>query len=640
MTKTRKTRFRRVRVILGSVVGLSLAGATLFPWTGWLVRQQAQTLFTGPVSPQVMGQTNEKTAERQRQAAASYPGDFPLQMALALRKGSGTARAADEGSKLASLHRLESTFSSDPSLYAAMLRTLLQDAVRLGHRMDQFELEPGGATAGKPSAPIRAADLTEWLRIAERGASLDPDNAYFPLMKAIGFFAGHRDTEALAEIKRAGTLPRFEDYVRDEATGGWALAEAGQKGEIPTLSRAAISAATVLPHYAVVRASARLTVVQAVRLEREGNVEEGFAIRQALMRCGARMRTDSNWLIGNFVGEAIAAIAQARPGGAPSLPRVKGMSSEERAARRAQQYNAYLSKIGHSEEIPWVEHGQTSRKEIRSIVGKGLDKGPSSIASLMQNMVLWAVGIALLGNMLWIVLFGAAATWLAKTGRIRRGEPLPAAVTLSIGLSTLALAGAGTGAFSGGSGVSATTAALAAAVGFGAALLHYLRRGRKHSAGSADVAIMTIRQSAALAAAATASVTLISGLLYWTSGSVGAYTGSMNAMIGFQPTSSEANGLLMRLLSVAAVLCVPFLTWVVLAIASRIRRVPVSVGTVRGFARVALPITAVLSLLYVVLVGVTSVREAAARQGLAASVQHEGRACAAYTGRVWPSFAP
>ncbi|MES2460908.1 MAG: hypothetical protein V4671_10005 [Armatimonadota bacterium] len=653
MTKTTRNGNRRSRVIIGSIVGVTLAGAALLPGTGWLVRQQARALFFSATVPWDAAKANQTVLDRQQAVAASRPADFPLQMALALQQTRTAAPESDaSANRCDALRQLERTYDGQPSLYAAVLRELSTDAVKLDHRMDQFELEPvNPERADKHVAPVRPAALPEWLRAAERGAALDRDNAFFPLMRAAGLYAGHRDAEALAEIQRAGTLSRYDDYVHDEATGGWALAEAGQDSTLPSVSLAAVSAATRLPHFALLRASARLTAVQAMHLEQAGKVEEGFALRRALLRCGARMRTDSNWLIGNMVGEAIAAAAQARPGGAPPLPRRVGssrISGDERAALRVKQYEAYLAKIGHPEEIAQVRHEVSARREIHSSISQGLDKGPSSIANLLVIMALWAGGIALMGNILWVLIFGAASTGLARTTRIRNGEALLPGVKWGIGLSSLPIAVVLGATVSGGFGVSALLVVLAVlALGLGAGADHLRDRRRKRYSEKTDSTVdpaSSLHPSLRIAAVTTAVVTLLSCVLYWLGGSFCSYADAINTMIGFRPMTVSGSGIdrepLVRLISAAIMTAIPFLTAGILAIASRIRRVPVSVGTVRGFARAALPLAVLLSLLYVGVVAVTSVRETSARQALRATVAHEGRACAAYSGRVWPTFTP
>ena len=70
--------------------------------------------------------------------------------------------------------------------------------------------------AGRKKAYERSA-LEAFDRDAAAGERLDPDNAFFPLMRSVGLFAEHRDDEALAAIQRAGAKPRFQEYALGSA---------------------------------------------------------------------------------------------------------------------------------------------------------------------------------------------------------------------------------------------------------------------------------------------------------------------------------------------------------------------------------------------------------------------------------------
>ncbi len=682
MTSIPKPRYEPKRWVAGGLVAAALATVTVLPSTGWLVRQQGQALFSGPVFPNRTSDAQAQSSAREKEAARTRPDDFPVQLALALRQGAGAKEnvgltasqsAVDEASikttkdtwvpsaKLRALHVLEATYANQPSLYAAMLRDLSLGSVKLDHRTEQRDLEPPRTDAeSRNAAPVVHANaLREWERAAVQGEKLDPTNAFFPFLRAVGLFAQNRDAEAVAEIEKAATLPRFEDYVQDEATGGWTLVEAGQNGQhLSSVSRVAISAAILLPHYAVMRAATRLATVEAVRQEQAGNQDAGFAIRQSLVRLGAKMRTDSHFLIGSFVGEAIVATAQARPGGAPPLPTNGEDKGDVYALKVRQNYEAYLNRIGHPEEIAWVEHEAVARKEIRVITDKGLDKGASSIANLVSLMQLWFVGMALLANSFWMLLFGAAATRLAKTKRIQSGGRLHPGVAWGLGLSAvpIALIAAGN-VFNvlSGSVQEVVVAALALGVPGLAAVGYLCRRDRvratqpKHAAQNeanltdAATAQKASRASGAVIVATMASFALMVGLLLWMSGGVSGYATTLNMLVGISTEESSVNGVNVAVVSLVALVAmglVPALTWTTLAIRSRVRRVPVSVGTVRGFSRVALPVAAVLSLLYVGLIGVTCAREGEAQTAMHAMVAHEGRACADFAHLAWPTFAP
>ena len=101
MTVKTQNDSRRKRVILGGIVGAALAGVALLPGTGWIARQQVRILFSGPTPSILRKQESSPVTVRQEQAAAAQPSDFPLQMALALRRDSAppTDGAGGESSR-------------------------------------------------------------------------------------------------------------------------------------------------------------------------------------------------------------------------------------------------------------------------------------------------------------------------------------------------------------------------------------------------------------------------------------------------------------------------------------------------------------------------------------------------------------
>src|SRR5262249_13571528 len=158
-----------------------------------------------------------------------------------------------------------------------------------------------------------------------------------------------RDAEALAAVQRAGQKPRFNDYAYDEVAGRWRLHEAAW-GKESAFRRGVALASVLFPHYAQIRAVTRVATVKAVQAEQAGRAAEGLAIRQARLRCGARMRAQSHTLIGALVGVAISAIAMSRPGGVPPLAPGSSSSSDETARKRLDAYAAYLRRLGREEE--------------------------------------------------------------------------------------------------------------------------------------------------------------------------------------------------------------------------------------------------------------------------------------------------
>jgi hypothetical protein len=81
---------------------------------------------------------------------------------------------------------------------------------------------------------------------------------------------------------------------------------------------------------------------------------------------------------------------------------------------------------------------------------------------------------------------------------------------------------------------------------------------------------------------------------------------------------------------------IPLLSLLTFAVLSRLWRVPLSVGVVRGLRGCGVPIACVLLLAYGILVPFILRQESALDYGLRRTVQHEGRFEAELGGKTWP----
>ncbi len=192
-------KFRQARlVLLGLALGVLLA-LVLAPQTRWLVRLQALTALRLyhplPSGPCYTG-SSAGDQRRVEAVAARHPNDYAVQYAAAVADNSH-----DE--TLANLHALAARFPDRPTLYANLLRYEMLGKVRLERPEENLlrGLPPSHKyRMGHYDAP---ADLASFDADAAAGERLDPGNAYFPLMRAVGLFAGFRDAEGLAAFRRA-----------------------------------------------------------------------------------------------------------------------------------------------------------------------------------------------------------------------------------------------------------------------------------------------------------------------------------------------------------------------------------------------------------------------------------------------------
>jgi hypothetical protein len=386
------------------------------------------------------------------------------------------------------------------------------------------------------------------------------------------------------------------------------------------------------------RAAARLGAAQAMTMEQAGQADEGFALRRALARTGAKMRVEGTSVITNLVGTAITSFAGARPGGAPPLPdSVKG---EERARQLVDAYCAYLTQTGHAEHARWYRAEAGTHAQMRAVVSAASDESAFGGQRFWRLLAWWAGGVLMLTNVVFVVLLGAGAAWLLRVSpRLRAGAPPTPAARVAVALGVLApplvLIAAKTPSEFGAPLVSGVVLFVL----FGAIIGLAGRRGG---------GVRAILRSLGLAFL-TALIAAGAGTLAWV-----AAAGPQSPLYAFglfdcwfsgsdNPGPLGLNGdgtLLFALSGVSAAVAVPILLIGALAFISSGLRVPVSVGVVRGVRGLALPVACALLLVYAGLTIQTVWQETRVRGELAETVRHEGRYLARLAGLPWPDVPP
>jgi hypothetical protein len=307
-----------------------------------------------------------------------------------------------------------------------------------GRATDQDRLFSPRKSPSKDKFTVSAETRRLWEDAATTGERIDPTNAFFPYLRAVGLFANHQDDAACREMVRAGSLPRFEDYGRAEIEARWRLADAANRVESGSLAKLTIQSSVLQSHYALMHDAARLAIVRAIALEQNGQPEAGFAIRRAVERAGARMRTDSSVLVGSQVGGGIAATARLRPGGAPAIPYDRRLTSEQNAEIAVSHYSSYLQKIGHPEEIAWTEHDHTVSPSLQRTWKHSLELEPFN--GILFLAALWAVSGFILGNLFFVVIFGGICALLCRTATVRDNLPLqPIGIMCIVAANLLAI---------------------------------------------------------------------------------------------------------------------------------------------------------------------------------------------------------
>ena len=637
--KPRQARLALMGLALGVLLALLIA-----PQTRWLVRIQGLTVLrlyhplpSGPCyTGSAAGDRNEYQA-----VAARHPDDFAVQYAAAV-SGDSHDRV------IAALHALTTRFPDRPALYANLLRYEMLGKIHLerpeenllrglplSHKLD----------TGHPNAP---ADLAAFDADAAAGEHLDPDNAYFPLMRAVGLFAGFRDAEGLAAFRRAAGKSRWQEYCADEVEARWRLHEEAF-GDPGALGRVSIAASLLLPHYQQIRTLARLILVKAIQQEQAGHRKEGLELREELRRCADLMRSQSTYVIGALVADAICEIATDRTGGMrPSPAAAVPASADQQAQRRLDAYAAYAIRLGHPEYAARARAEYAAGRRVSAIVRFD---DPARLSQLEQPLVSltrwWLADIAVLSDVLWLLLSGGVAAGLARLVRVGESGDRPAwdwaallgrvgaacglllltafAVVLIANLWTFAVEGAGWQFWLGG-----LVLLLLTAPAFRAVFRALLRMNGSRRQG--------ILWAIGILLVAGAGLAGLWHLALWQAGSLADIKGGTATLLDLSGGGDDADArqASAQRLALAAVSAAPLLLLLVSGIAARIRRVPLSAGLGRGFAAAALPLACVLLLVWGGLLLATVRQEGVVNAQVWHQVHDEGPYLAAQAGQIWP----
>ena len=209
---------RSKRRVLFIVTALALALLLLLPSTGWVVRQQFRMLFTTApekafmlllgIKARYIGLSEAKAKklrewaeQRLKEAAKRNPKALPVQISSVV----WTVPSTEVPNRL---QELLNQFPNEPILPAAILRhyCVRHYSVPSLRQIDQKE-------------------IATFERIAREGERVDPENAYFPMMRAAGLFAAGKKEEALKVLMQASEKSRWDNYAVAEAVGNLGLFE-------------------------------------------------------------------------------------------------------------------------------------------------------------------------------------------------------------------------------------------------------------------------------------------------------------------------------------------------------------------------------------------------------------------------------
>lgn len=394
------TRGRTAAGIVVTATLLLLVALALLPDIGWLVRTQWHTLFSPRPATVALREWRLEAVRspdpawlRGRLAAVArqHPDDYLLQLAWTLEQ---------EHPSRVDLRPLLPRFGNRPALLAHILRYDTAGRVRI-QRSEEWAFAPAAERPNPASlTPPSAQHLRAYEQIAERGERVDPENAYFPLMRAIGLFAARRDKEAMEAIRRASRKPRWDDYLWEEKEARLHLVQVAF-GEPLAISQFLNGYSVPEAHWLSIPSLGRMVRYLAHTLERRGKAQQAADLRLAMLRCASRIRSQSSSSVGSLVALATASVATA----VPSPPRSARETEVQYRERLQREFLATLRRLGREADARWAQQEFHAMEETHALLREG-----TSPRQWLRMPLRWVR--AWTANLLWLwLLIGTALLW-------------------------------------------------------------------------------------------------------------------------------------------------------------------------------------------------------------------------------------
>ena len=407
----------RVQIALALLCAAAIASLFVMPSTQWLVRTQLEMPFSSTAaldgSVQNAAETEEIQARNNGEGSdvAAAPGKaeqylHDLGLALTVNpEGHKHSKNIAPEIVLRNLWVLTRRYPNQASLYAHILRFSTAVKIQL-HRDEEYQLQGQPIPTDQAQATTDPDELAKFDKAATTGAKLDPDNSFFPFIRAAGLFAAHKDDQAMASIQEASLKSTWNDYLAEDFLSRVKLAE-NVYGRISYLTQLAMYTGALMPHYATCRATARIATYMAIEAQRNGNVDQALAMRHAIMQCGSLMRVHSSSYAGSLVGVAMTSIA-ARKDAQEANTTVTADSAEQKSQARLQEYYDYLNYQGKTAEVKWVQNEIAAGDQVKAL-GEASNDSATGGKSTSELVVFWTAEMLLLANALSLLVIGVIA---------------------------------------------------------------------------------------------------------------------------------------------------------------------------------------------------------------------------------------
>ena len=354
-----------------------------------------------------------------------YPNDFQMQLAAAHYAcqpdlGSESSYNNPKPVSLDPIRAFETRFPDNPSTYANILRWM--STPDMDKDRPEAYLETGAPVPQALGKPISKEYGQVFDDAAVKGETLDPNNAYFPMMRSAYLFDAQRDGEAMKELHKAAQDSIWQEYYQDEVSGMWKVSDK-RLGFQFGISHLANSAAILFPQFSLLRAAARIALYKAMLAERSGDFDTGIAYRSDLLRCGALMRSQSQSLIGALVANAIVEMSAGNSGGIIKHYRANGQRDPKAIEHLLNDYAAYLTAHGYDRLAQATREEFDKSASIKQMI-RTSGVQDLEMKLMFQSTIAFAVSIVLLSSATMFVLSALISLGMQKAAQLDNVKPI------------------------------------------------------------------------------------------------------------------------------------------------------------------------------------------------------------------------
>ena len=230
-------------------------------------------------------------------------------------------------------------FSFAPGAQAHLARSMMAHRIRIQR--------PELTAAAPRLIPPRYTDVKLMTWALRNGERADPNNAFWPAMLAVTYFAAGRDQQALDALGQCGQKSRWDSYLYEEVLGQWRLYSLayGDHGAAQKIGPLTLLA---FPHLHEISRMALTARLAADRAAARGEVTKAIQIRRAIRLLGHILRDNATWAYEALYGTDLLLISACDGDSAARQSSIRTVPDWE---QQAQDYLGFLRRNGKVSEI-------------------------------------------------------------------------------------------------------------------------------------------------------------------------------------------------------------------------------------------------------------------------------------------------